>query len=247
WPCASGADRRGEGMAMRCLRRFPLGLAMVGAAALTACAGGDGTAPVQPLLEARAKPLVQVGGLRFRDLNANGRLDPYEDWRLSDRARAEDLAARMSVAEKVGTLMHSTLPGLGGELGAEQSYDLEALAALLDGKHVTSFITRLPSAPAELAEQNNRVQELAERGRLGIPVTISTDPRNHFPYVLGASSSATGNTRWPELLGFAALGDAELVRRFGEIARREYRALGIHMALSPQLALATEPRWARVT
>lgn len=235
-------------MTARNHRALGFGAISILALALAGCAAGGDLAsapPGQPPIEARSKPLIEADGLRFRDLNANGRLDPYENWRLADRARAEDLAARMSLAEKVGTLMHSTLPGLDGELGAAQAYDLEALEALVGENRVTSFITRLSLPPAELAEQNNRVQELAERSRLGIPVTISTDPRNHFQYVLGASASATGNTRWPELLGFAALGDPALVRRFGDIARREYRALGIHMALSPQLDLATEPRWAR--
>jgi beta-glucosidase len=202
-------------------------------------------AGAQPAVEARSKPVLHLGGLTFRDLDANGELDPYEDWRLDDRARAADLVKRMTVAEKVGTLMHSTLPGQGGQLGAAHAYDFAALGQLVNGKHVTSFITRLSLPPAELAEQNNKVQELAEASRLGIPITISTDPRNHFQYVLGASAQASGNTQWPELLGFGALGDAGLVRRFGEIARREYRALGIHMALSPQLDLASEPRWAR--
>ncbi len=208
---------------------------------------GVANGQAQPELGAREKPLLTVDGLRFRDMNSDGALAPYEDWRLSPEQRADDLVGRMNVVEKVGSLMHSTLPGVGGVLGRAKGYDLEALAELAGEKHVTSFITRLTLAPADLAEQNNAAQQVAEATRLGIPLTISTDPRNHFQYVLGAAESGTGTTQWPELLGFAALRDPDLVRQFGNIARKEYRAVGIHMALSPQLDLATEPRWGRIS
>jgi beta-glucosidase len=201
----------------------------------------------QPELGARIKPIISADGLQFRDLDADGALAAFEDWRLAPEARAADLAGRMSVAEKVGTLMHSTMPGRDGVVGRASEYDFEALRRLVGDRHVTSFITRLTLAPGELAAQNNAAQEVVEASRLGIPLTLSTDPRSHFQYVLGASDSATGTTQWPELLGFAALRDAERVRQFGEIARREYRAVGIHMALSPQLDLATEPRWGRIS
>lgn len=220
--------------------------ALILACALTlASCAHRGAQPLQPELGLRAKAAVALNGLQFRDSDGDGRLTPYEDWRLSPVERATDLASRMTAAEKVGTLMHSTMPGLGGTLGRADSYDLEALAVLAHDKHVTSFITRLTLPPTQLAEQNNAAQEVAAAGRLGIPLTISTDPRNHFSYVLGAAEAGAGTTQWPELLGFAALRDPDLVRQFGEIARREYRALGIHMALSPQLDLLTEPRWPR--
>jgi beta-glucosidase len=239
-----------EGRMSHMAKSVRLGMAALSVTLVSGgCAGKgalDGAAPIaQADVASRAKPVLMVDGLRFRDLDADGRLAPFEDWRLPPEVRADDLVMRMTVAEKAGTMMHSTLPGKGGELGRAAGYDLETLGELVNGKHVTSFITRLTLAPAELAAQNNAAQEVAERGRLGIPLTISTDPRNHFQYVLGAAESGTGTTQWPELTGFAALRDADLVRRFGEIARREYRALGIHMALSPQLDLVTEPRWAR--
>lgn len=215
----------------------------LGAITLNGCA----TPGLGVELENRSKPLLTIDGLTFRDLQADGELAPYEDWRLSDEARVDDLIARMTIEEKVGTLMHSTLPGAGGAMGQATSYDKDALDGLLADKHVTSFITRLSLPAAELATQNNAVQEAAEATRLGIPVTISTDPRHHFQYVLGVSESSVDMTQWPELLGFAALGDEDLVRQFGDISRQEYRAVGIHMTLSPQLDLATEPRWARIT
>ncbi|WP_241657342.1 glycoside hydrolase family 3 protein [Aurantiacibacter suaedae] len=199
----------------------------------------------QPQLGLRAKQAITVDGLQFRDADGDGELAVYEDWRRTPLERATDLAARMTQTEKVGTLMHSTMPGRDGLLGRAETYDLEALGKLVNDKHVTSFITRLTIAPALLAEQSNAAQEVAAAGRLGIPLTISTDPRNHFSYVLGASDAGTGTTQWPELLGFAALRDPAYVHEFGEVARREYRALGIHMALSPQLDLLTEPRWPR--
>ena len=89
------------------------------------------------------------------------------------------------------------------------------------------------------------MQRLAESTRLGIPVTISSDPRHSFAENVGASWSAGGFSHWPEPIGFGALRDEEAMREFGDIARREYRAVGIHVALHPMADLATEPRWAR--
>ncbi|MFM1884944.1 MAG: hypothetical protein RL026_101 [Pseudomonadota bacterium] len=207
-----------------------------------------GTPVLQPALTSQGKPILVIDGLRFRDLLVDGRLQPFEDWRLPPERRAADLAARMTLPEKAGVLMHATLPGSGGPLGRSPTgYDMPALEPLVLQRHINSFITRLALPAAQLAEANNAVQALAAGTRLGIPVTISTDPRHHFQYVLGASVESSVFTQWPEPLGFGALDDAALVKRFGDIARQEYRAVGIHMALSPQADLATEPRWPRAT
>jgi beta-glucosidase len=229
--------------------RLPLGFAIVVAAApVVAGAQGATAGSSQPLLGARSAPIIAQDGRRFRDLNRNGKLDAYEDWRLSPDARARDLVARMTLEEKAGTMMHGTARSVGpaGGAGVGTTYDTAANRALIHASKVTSMITRLGGDPASLAAANDALQEIAEHGRLGIPVTISTDPRNHFQYVLGASAPPGKFSQWPEPLGFAAIGDTGVIRRFGDVARREYRAVGIHMALSPQADLATEPRWARI-
>src|SRR6266852_249927 len=193
-------------------------------------------------------PVIPRDGLQFKDLNRNGVLDPYEDWRLSPEQRARDLVARMTLEEKAGTMMHGTVRAVGGPMAAAGmggQYDTASARALIDSVKVTNLITRLNTDPRRLAVANNVLQAIAERTRLGIPITISTDPRNHFQYVPGVSSQTTFS-QWPEALGFAAIDDTALTRRFGDIARQEYRAVGIHMALSPQADLATEPRWPRV-
>lgn len=183
----------------------------------------------------------------FRDLNHNGRMDPYEDPSLPHDQRVEDLLARMTIEEKVGTMMHGSLPQDGGPGQSGRAYDLPLAEAMIRDDKLTSFITRLAVPPRDLARENNEIQRIAELGRLGIPVTISTDPRNHFQAVFGASTKGGAFSLWPETLGLAAIGDPALVRRFADIARREYRATGIHMALSPQADLGAEPRWPRVT
>src|SRR6266550_2694340 len=187
-------------------------------------------------------------GRAGRDLNKNGVLDPYEDWRLPPEQRARDLAGRMTLEEKAGTMMHGTVRSAGpnGGVGMGAQYDTVANRRLIDSVKVTSLITRLSGDPAAIATQNNALQRIAENTRLGIPLTISTDPRNHFQYIVGASVQANRFSQWPEPLGFAAIGDSALVRRFGDIARQEYRAVGIGMALSPQADLATEPRSGRI-
>lgn len=219
-------------------------LATALACGLTACMSPEAQVDV----EARSVRLVLVGGLQFRDMDRNLALTPYEDWRLSSAERAADLLSHMTLEEKLGTLMHATLPSEAVPDGQEASaYDIASLEPLVAERGITSFITRLAAPPAEMARANNRVQLMAEATRLAIPITISTDPRNHFQYVPGATSSPSGNSQWPEALGFAALGDTQLMREFADIARKEYRAVGIHMALSPQLDVVSEPRWSRAT
>ena len=192
--------------------------------------------------------VLQQGGLQFKDLNKNGVLDPYEDRRLTPEQRARDLVARMRLEEKAGTMMHGTVRSTGpmGSVGMGGGYDTAANRALIDSAKVTNMITRLTADASTIADQNNALQRIAERTSLGIPITISTDPRNHFQSVVGAALQTNAFSQWPEALGFAAIGDTALVRRFGDIARQEYRAVGIHMALSPQADLATEPRWGRI-
>ncbi len=202
--------------------------------------------PVQPALG--GKDVVSVGGLTFRDLNRNGALEPYEDWRLTPDQRAADLVSRMTLDEKAGQMMHGTLPAIGpmGVSGMGAGYDLNKIQSLVLDRHVATFITRLSGSATLLAEQNNAVQAVAAQSRLGVPATISTDPRHHFQFTAGASVSSGGFSQWPEATGLAAIGDPALTRRFGEIARQEYRAVGIHQALSPMADLATEPRWSRI-
>jgi len=199
----------------------------------------------QPVLPPGGSPL-SVDGLLFRDLDRNGKLSPFEDWRLAPDIRAADIVGRMSLAEKAGAVLHGTAPVQGGPMSPGPAYELEAARALIVGGHVTSMITRMAIAPVDFADQNNRLQAIAAEGRLGIPLTISSDPRNHFQVVAGASVAAAGFSQWPETLGFGALDDPALTRRFAEQVRAEYRAVGISMALSPQADLATEPRWSRI-
>jgi beta-glucosidase len=193
-------------------------------------------------------PTITVDGLVFRDLDHDGVLAPYEDWRLSAAQRANDLVARMSLAEKAGLMVHGTAPSIGplGLIGVGTEYDPAGIKALVVGSGVTSLITRLNPRPVAFATQNNSIQTFAAQGRLGIPVTISSDPRHHCGQTLGASVESTGFSQWPDTLGFGALDDEVLVERFGDVVRQEYRAVGIHMALSPQADLATSPRWPRI-
>ncbi len=201
-----------------------------------------------PTIQSHAIPVLDADGIRFRDLDRDGKLTPYEDWRLTPEARAADLVGRMTQAEKIGSLLHGTLPSVGplSAVGIGPRYDIDKARALLIGRHVTFALTRMDGSASALATQHNRLQDIAEEGRLGIPLTISTDPRHHFQATVGASTTALAFSKWPEPTGLAAIDNPVVTRRFAEIARQEYTAIGIRVALSPQADVATEPRWARV-
>lgn len=145
----------------------------------------------QPELSQREVTLLTVGGLQFKDLNHSGKLEPFEDWRLTAEERSTDLVKRMTLEEKAGVMMHGSAPTADSPIGAGTHYDMAAAEKMISGAKVNSLITRLSAEdPAVMAEENNKLQQIAEKTRLGIPVTISSDPRNSFEYLIGASTSS---------------------------------------------------------
>ena len=189
---------------------------------------------------------LQEDNFFFKDHNKNDTLDIYEDWRLTSEERAENLVSLMTIEEKAGAMLHGTLPTDQSQNTNALNYDLSLAEELIHDRNINHLVTRLSGSPSQIAEENNKIQTFAESSRLGIPVTVSTDPRHHFQFTEGASVANTGFSQWPETLGFAALRDPDLVKQFADIARQEYRAVGIHMGLSPQADLSTEPRWSRI-
>jgi beta-glucosidase len=191
--------------------------------------------------------LTSADGVEYRDLNRNGRMDPFEDPRLPVEHRVADLLGRMSLEEKVGLMFHTVI-----EAGADGTVK-ESPGAISKSptsevvlrKHLTHFNVHVLDDARMAARWHNALQAIAEQSPHGIPVTISTDPRHAFIENAGASFAAKAFSQWPEALGLAALRDPGVVERFADIARQEYVAVGIRMALHPTLDLATEPRWAR--
>ncbi len=203
-------------------------------------------APSQPALSRRSAPVLTVDGLKFKDLDRNGRLDPYEDWRLPSDVRAHDLVSRLSLEDLAGLMVEAVLPAVGDPSGRGSEYDIDKSSAMIKSEHINAFLTRLNPSPEEFAAAHNHIQEIAEASDFGIPAIISTDPRSHFQYTPGTSVASDSFAKWPETTGLAAIGDPELVRWFADSVRQEYISIGIREALSPQADLATEPRWGRI-
>lgn len=193
-------------------------------------------------------PLLDIAGVRFRDLDHDGRMSPYEDPRLPADERAADLLSRMTVEEKAGLLFHAPLAvGQDGSL-VERPSGLMPTApttSSITGHHIRHFNLASPVAAGPLARWQNRVQDLAASSRLGIPALISTDPRHSAVGNPLTSVTSGGFSSWPEPLGFGALADESMVREFGDIARREYLAVGLRMAIHPMADIASDPRWTR--
>lgn len=204
-----------------------------------------------PVLGYSSVSTITEKGLLFKDLNRNGVLDPYEDWRLPAEKRAVDLASRMSVEQICGLMIYSS------SITVEKPELSEKQIEFLTEDHVRHVLVAGISSPGAGAAWANKVQALCESLPLGIPANNSTDPRN---YTNGKANTSTYNhepdgefdpdgsssiSRWPREIGMGATFDLDVIRRHGEIVSAEYRALGITTALSPQIDIATDPRWRR--
>lgn len=205
--------------------------------------------------------IIEIDRYAFKDLNQNGQLDPYEDWRLDVDTRAKDLASRMTKEQIAGLMLysgHQRIPGGGfgrgstyngkdyAESGANP-YDLtDNQKEFLTDDNLRHVLITSVESPEVAARWSNNVQALVEGIGLGIPSNNSSDPRHGVDSGEEYNAGAGGDiSRWPPSIGLAASFDPGVVKEFGEIASAEYRALGVSTALSPQIDLATDPRWYR--
>ena len=122
---------------------------------------------------------------------------------------------------------------------------LPSNSEMLVNKKMNSFNTIASLTAEEMATYNNNIQKMAEKTRLGIPVTLASDPRHVTENNPGAGIFTPSFSKWPNSLGLAASRDTLLTHEFANIARQEYLAVGLRLALHPMADLATEPRWGR--
>ncbi|HXB32438.1 MAG TPA: glycoside hydrolase family 3 N-terminal domain-containing protein [Puia sp.] len=193
-----------------------------------------------------------IDGYTFRDLNKNGKLDVYEDSRQPVSARVNDLLGQMTLDEKAGILfINGARVNEDGSIGDKPATGMFAFAPnalnLVKEKKMNHFNLWAVPSPAALAKWYDSMQQyMQDSTRLGIPITIASDPRNHFSSNIFAMTANTFS-QWCEPLGLGAIGSDSITHEFADISRREYLAVGIREALHPQIDLATEPRWPRIS
>jgi len=210
------------------------------------------TLNISQSFEAGEVQTLNAGGFSFRDLNKNGHLDIYEDSRMAVEERVEDLLAQMTLKEKAGCMFFSPI-GVGKDGSLAEGFSLRNFMAPLGTseslflKKMNHFNIFLATDAEHMAEWYNNLQMLAERTRLGIPVTIASDPRSHGASDPLSAAMSGGMTLFPTPLGLSAMHDSAEMAAFADMVRQEYLAMGIRVALHPQIDLATEPRWWRIS
>jgi len=253
-------------------------IALMIALSFSNCMQKNSPTIIQPELLSRSAKIIEVDGYKFKDLNKNGELDIYEDWRLSPQERSKDLVSKMSVEEKVGFMLISTTrmkndraferapsnEPIKSDFNEEDlvqmnniftrqplPYPMMAAAGTTKGVtqlHLRHFILRANVKARTIAEWSNKLQALCESAPLGIPAIVASNPRNHITKdaAIGTSFGTTAFSVWPGELGLSAMRDLELTREFADIARQEWRAVGLRKGYMYMADLSTEPRWQRI-
>ena len=255
-----------------------LALAIAGGSLLAACGGGDSDGDsdgagidagidnsiAQPFLGARAKSIITVDGKQFKDLNGNGQLDKYEDWRRSIDQRVDDLVAKMTLEEKAGLMLIDTLNAGCEGAAPPKAFDFintQKMHRFILRNVVTATPTCGPDqgfragssvTPKQAAQYTNSIQEMSEATRLGIPALFKSNARNHYEKDAraGINEAAGAFTEFPKEAGLAAasLGskDMSFIKSFSKVMSDEWKSIGLRGMYGYMADLATEPRWYRV-
>lgn len=225
----------------------------------------------QPKLEVRVKKLIEKDGLQFKDLNDNGVLDPYEDYRLSSLERAKDLVSKMDIDEKIGMMMINSRPtGFTQKNKELTSHDgiideevMEKGSTIftdqkrwgtkytIDNLKLRHFILRENNSAKDTARWINAMNEICEGTRLGIPCIIASNSRNELGEAVFGMNDAVGVfSTWPGTLGLAAAAkgkkDNSIFTEFSKYARKEWLATGIRKGYMYMIDTVTDPRWQRI-
>ena len=171
--------------------------------------------------------IIEEDGYAFKDLNKNGKLDAYEDWRLDDAERAAALVELLSRDERAALMINADNRSVSnGDFPDEMKAALDkgvrsGLAPFFGGKVTTQV------------DYINTVQAYVEASALGIPFEVNAEP-------------GTLITSWPNNLSVAATFDPNVAAQEAKYSSAQYRAVGITTINGPQIGIASEPRWSRI-
>lgn len=155
-------------------------------------------------------PILEVDGLKFKDMNGNGELDVYEDWRQDTEARVNDLMSQMNNKEKAGTLFCV-------------SANLETARALIPDFSLTCMLFNLNGSPVQVVNTLNNLQAAAESERLSIPMVFTSDREfNAFGGYIDKAHIAYGTAN-----------DPELAYKLSYIYGQAMVAIGVHVTFEP--------------
>ncbi len=234
---------------------------VLGSGVATAVAAPE-ESPSQPELAARTKSIIEYEGLQFKDLNDNGSVDAYEDWRLPVEERVADLVGEMTIEEKAGLMLIDTLnSGCEGQIAdpADDYIENQYMHRFIFRNVVDSTSSACGAAgtpkitPAQAAEFTNSIQQRTEETRLGIPALFKSNARNHIDpdARVGINEAAGAFSAFPKEAGIAsaALGDDSymgVVEDFASVMGDEWSSIGLRGMYGYMADLSTDPRWYRV-
>ena len=224
----------------------------------------------QPVVQTRSKDVITSRGLQFRDLNANGRVDVYEDWRNPIDWRVADLVERMTLEEKAGLMLIDTFNATDGGgvdqaradnyIGTQRMHRFVFRNRVVTPAEAAATSTTAVS-PSEAATFMNSMQQLSEETRLGIPALFKSNARNHIdPNArFGINEDVGGMAAFPKEAGIASAalgaqaaagqtptdGDMGPVETFAAVMGEEWSAFGLRGMYGYMADLSTEPRWYR--
>ncbi len=154
--------------------------------------------------------ILEVDGLKFKDLDKDGELDVYEDWRQETDARVADILSKMTVEEEVGLLFCVNT-------------QLADARQMITEYQLTCQLFNLNGTPITITNTLNNLQAAAEAERLGVPMVITSDREyNAFGGYIDKSHEAFGTANDPELA-------YELASIYG----KAMRAIGVHVTFEP--------------
>jgi beta-glucosidase len=142
----------------------------------------------------------------------------YKDPRRSVEARVADLLKRMTVEEKIGQMCQ-----VNGHKEPDPWVTERSIGSFL---HI-------------IGEPAVRLQRMAEKTRLGIPLIFGID-------AIHGHALWNGATVFPTQLAMSSAWNPELLETVGRITAREMAVTGMHWTFSPVLCIARDLRWGRV-
>ncbi len=212
--------------------------------------------------------VIVKDGLYFKDMDNDGILSPYEDWRNSHEVRAADMVKHLPLQQQAGLVLNTLwntpiVPTVAEATREDGSLDPRKIFT----RHDPDFVpppgilpgVKMCCDDADILEQ--KLTAGVYRGDMRCDASMAAIYHNLATQYVEAEACKGGvaipysmhtnpiNIGYPDFLGFGAacLGDGnfDMVYEMADTDRKMMKACGLHIMYGPQVDVSTDPRWPR--